>query len=296
MAKRVFALVFTSSVITALLLFVGTAIVGKFSPAFASSSLPGLVAGSQALLLGDNATAEAGMTSTPDPTETVEVSSTPDVSQTPEVSSTPQPSSTPVPPGATDDDVQGTPVTGVSIAELLGNSGQYLDGVFTITGMASVLNGDKLLLNDGTGQILVDLEDDLMQYMAQNGSTITVTGEFSIEGGQAQFALEACVVADQNGTFVLDTCEFRHGNDDDMDDDSDDDHSGISDDDHSGISDDDGSHHDSDDDHSGMSDDDSDHDSDDDHSGSGSDSSDDDSDDSSGSGSDDHSGSGKNRP
>ncbi|MBI4928555.1 MAG: hypothetical protein HY835_12365 [Anaerolineae bacterium] len=272
MAKRVFSLVLASSIITALLLFIGTAIVGRFSPVFASSTLPGLIAGGQALLLGDNAKAETGVSSTPDATETAEVSSTPDDRRSSEPSST---------PGASDDNSQGTPVTGVSIAQLLANSGQYMDGVFTISGMASVLSGDKLLLNDGTGQILVDLEDDLIQYMAQNGATITVTGEFRRERERDQFALKACVVADQNGTFVLDTCEFRHGSDDSSDDDSNHNNGDDSSDDDSNSG-------------SGGSDD---------KSGSGSNSGSGSSDDNSGSGSnsgsggsEDRSGSGKNRP
>ena len=221
MTKRLIAIVVTASLASAILLYIGTTVIGKFSPAFASS-LPALVAGNGRGGLDDTPSAPA---STPQavqtdnrrgadkPEDDATVQSTPVDNR--RGADKPEDNSTPQAGGVN----SGTPITGVTIAQLLASPANYLDRVFDLSGIATSLSGDKFLINDGTGQIIVDLEDDLVSLVIATGSTITVTGEFRESGGQRGFEIDACVITDQNGSVVVDACEFgRHGGDDGTDD------------------------------------------------------------------------------
>lgn len=178
--------------------------------------------------------------------------------------------------------------TDTTIAELTNNPVAYLDTIVSLSGMVTILSDDKFMLNDGTGQILVDLEDNQVAMLGLvDGQMITVTGRFDDDG--SSFEIDACKVGSEAGDTITDECS---GQDDDQladnhdpakTDDSHDDMDDSDDDteDHQGSSSDDGDH---DDDHSGSSSDDGDHE--DDRSGSSSDD-DDHEDDRSGSSSDD---------
>ena len=203
MFKRIAALVVTAGIISALLLYAGTTLMGNFTSAFASS-LPALVTGIRSGGVDDSlhtvATQAASTADNRKGADKPEDNPTNEASETPD----PTPSNTP----------QATPVpaSNVTVAQLLSGSTQFEDGVFTITGIATRVSNDKFLLNDGTGQILVDLEDDLVKVTVLDGAMVTVTGEFRSLGGQNSMGLKACVVTGQNGTAVLDNCETdRHG-------------------------------------------------------------------------------------
>lgn len=203
MFKRIAALVVAAGITSALLLYVSTTLMGDFSSAFASS-LPALVTGSLGGGVDDSLHTVASQTaSTVDNrkgADKPEDNPTSEASETPNSTSSPNPETTPV------------PTSGVTIAQLLSGSDQFEDGVFTISGIATRVSDDKFLLNDGTGQILVDLEDDLVKVTILDGGMVTVTGEFRRMGEQNGTGLKACVITDQNGTAVLDTCEVgRHG-------------------------------------------------------------------------------------
>ncbi len=218
MFKRIAALVIAAGITSALLLYIGTTVMGEFTSAFAAS-LPALVTGRGGQ--DDNrphliSTSQAGPTASglsaagedrrkgadkPEDTPAPNPNRTPDddPSQTPEATS--------------------VPTSGVTIAQLLSGSAQFEDGVFTITGIATRVNQHTFLLNDGTGQILVDLEDNLVQVTILDGGMVTVTGEFRRLGGQNGLGLKACVLSDSSGATTVDTCEFnRHGENEPTDD------------------------------------------------------------------------------
>jgi len=246
MLKKLIPLVIAAGLVSALLLFVGTAVMGQFSPAFASS-MPALFAGGR--------TVEKGAQAAESISQRLDVSLQVDGSQlsqdgspavaaslvaTAEVKASPEPSQEP----------DNTPVA-VTIAELLADPAAFLDKVVSLTGIATILDDSKILLNDGTGQIIIDLEDD-MKITVVDGSTLTIVGKFDDSGDMDSVEIEACTIEDQNGvTVVDDDC----GNDDD--DDGDDDHGGVDDDD-DGDDDDNGGVDDDDDDDSGVDDDDDD--------------------------------------
>lgn len=257
MIKRTLLLVLTASVITAGLLIVGITVMGQFSPAVASP-IEALVAGINPQASDRRGDDEARTSESRRP-----IASTSQSGFGIQLS-TPQAGTTTAPAGI------------LNISQLLSSPTSFISRNVTVSGVASSLNGEYFLLNDGTGQILVkiDLDDDdnISGYVPTSGATLTVFGEF--EQSSSGWKVEACTITDANGTFVVDDCssdddDDRFDDDDssgrgsgDDDDDRDDDNSGS------------GSGDDDDDDNDDDSDDD-----DDDHSGSGSGSDDDDDDD-----------------
>ena len=250
MIKRIFALVIISSLVSAGLIFLGTALLGKFSPALASS-LSALVAGTDVQAASVSNPAEEKV---PPKIEVPGEAKKPDVFAA--VKATPTISINPTQPLKVSNTSSSgaAPITGVTIAQLLKDPGQFSDKTLTITGIATSLGHEKFLLNDGTGQILVEVDDDPGKYVVLNGQSITITGKLDDFSSQGGVELEACTVTDPNGTFVLDDCDDDSDDDDvddsddDVNDDPDDDDVDDSDDDVDDDSDDDDSMNDSDDD------------------------------------------------
>ncbi len=110
-----------------------------------------------------------------------------------------------------------TPVSGVTIAELLNNPTQYKNQVVTITGIATSLSKEKILLNDGTGQIQVEVDEDITNLADLNGQSITVTGKLDDSSSQSGIHLEAYTLTDQNGTVFTDDCIDNDSSIDDHD-------------------------------------------------------------------------------
>ena len=106
----------------------------------------------------------------------------------------------------------GQPIT---VAELLDNPGNYYDLSVTVTGLVTLLNDGEFLLNDGTGQILVELKDgDYKMLGLQDGDTISVTGVFESDDGYID--VNACEVSSVSGVITLSGCsgsdDGDHGN------------------------------------------------------------------------------------
>ena len=230
MIKRTLVLVFVSSLISAGLLFLGTTVMGIISPALASAQ--------NALVTGtDDQTSPIPIPAEETASRKVELFSK---VETPKVSSAgnaalPSPAVPVQPLKVSKVSTCGVaPITGVTIAQLLANPNQYFHNVITLTGIASRLSDEKFLLNDGTGQILVEVEDDRVSYAIINGISITVTGKLDDSSSQYGFELDAYSLTDVNGTVIVDDCEDDDINDDlgnDLDDDCDDDLGDDSDDD-----------------------------------------------------------------
>jgi uncharacterized protein YdeI (BOF family) len=238
MKKRIFGLVITASLISAGLLFVGTTAMGKFSPVMASSLDP--------LISGTNG--QSQLSSNPAEEKTILQSDPGNGAGKPDASLAVIPASTSAAKGRQSVDLLATstygvaqdpgrsgvaPITNVTIAQLLNSPDQFVHKIFTITGIATALGDEKFLLNDGTGQILVELDDDLVKYAVISGLTITVTGEFDDDSGHNDYELDACTLTDKNGTVVVDDCCDDCGddcNDDSIDDCGDDCNDGSTDD------------------------------------------------------------------
>ena len=181
MIKRILIYVVVSSIISAGLLYLGITIMGKYSPDLASS-LSALVAGTH----GQNSSVALAADSDQSLKAKASVNSI----------------------------TTGLPVAGVTIAQLLNNPDHFIDQVITITGIATSLSDDKFLLNDGTGQILVEVEDDLVSTAALNSLSITVSGRLDGLGSQTGLELDASTLIDPNGAVIIDD------DDDDIDDDT----------------------------------------------------------------------------
>ena len=273
MIKRMIALVVTSSVISAGLLYVGITLMGQFTPALATT-LNALVAGTNAQNSPSALTAGDSVPLTVDLRGGEEE---------PEVSSSPQ--SVSVFPDGSDQPLNTSvnstspepPVTDVTIVQLVNHPDQFIDQVLTITGIATSLDDDKFLLNDGTGQILVEVEDDLISIAALNGLSITVAGMLDDSSSQTGFEFDASTLTYQDGTVVIvdddldddldddcddgDCTDDLDDDDDDLDDDDDDD---LDDDDDDDLDDDLDDDNDNDDDDDDIEDDDDDNNDDDD--------------------------------
>ena len=113
----------------------------------------------------------------------------------------------------------------INISQILSNPKQFLDQVYTISGIATRLGDDKLLLNDGTGQILVEVEDDLLGLMVINGQMVSIMGKLDDTDSYTGIEMDACTLTDQNGAIVMDDCD-----EDDLDE-VEDDSDGVDDDD-----------------------------------------------------------------
>ena len=173
MIKRIVSSVVISSIISAALLFMGITIMGKYSPVLASP-LNALVAETNSQNSPDAVPVGNSVPLAEDllgGEEKLDVSS-----DQKSVSASPTSSIQP-PKALAASTPKEIPVAGVTIAQLLNNPKQFVHQVFTITGIATSLGKDKFLLNDGTGQILVEVEDDLVGLAVITGLSITVTGE-----------------------------------------------------------------------------------------------------------------------
>jgi uncharacterized protein YdeI (BOF family) len=253
MVKKVLTLVVISSVISAALLYVGITILGVNTPAFAAS-LDALVAGTGTRDLpgAESATVRQPLSNQQDKASDDLKTSSSSSSNSSSAAASSQ-SATVLAQSASET----TPATSITIAELLQNPKQYLDQVFTITGIATDLNDEKFLLNDGTGQILVETDDDdLEDFVIVSGTTITVTGKFDDYNDSSSYKLEAITLVDQFGNTFTDDDDM---DDDDMDDDDmDDDDMDDDDSDDDDMDDDDSDDDDMDDDDSDDDDSDSD--------------------------------------
>jgi uncharacterized protein YdeI (BOF family) len=238
MKRNTFGLIVFSSLISATLLFLGTTLMGRFSPALASSLNP-LVARASAQTSSVFLPAEEN---TPEKTvpggagEITKVSlavkgASPSLGSSSQplnmsssvkgasISSTSsgQPLNMPVASGA-------APITDVTIAQILSSPDLYIHKAVTITGIATSLSNNNFLFNDGTGQIVVEVEDDLVGLVITDGMTITVTGQLDDSSNQAGLVLEASTITDQNGNVFSDDCaDDDSSGDDDCSDDIDDD-------------------------------------------------------------------------
>ncbi|MFN2196386.1 MAG: hypothetical protein ACK2UW_09715 [Anaerolineales bacterium] len=102
-------------------------------------------------------------------------------------------------------------LSSTTIAELVGNPSAYYEQNVTLAGLVTLLNEDEFLLNDGTGQIIVDLKDSQVASLALNsGQMITVTGKFEVDGSYVD--LDACMITTQDGSTMSVSCS---GSDDD---------------------------------------------------------------------------------
>jgi uncharacterized protein YdeI (BOF family) len=239
MIKKILALVVASSVISAGLLFVGITMMGQFFPALAGpldplvaetnewNSPEALPAEESSPLTVDLAIkgAKPGDSSTAQPVPAIPVNSDPPLHASGS-STSPEP-----------------PATEVTIAQLMNHPDQYIGQVVTLTGIATSLDDDEFLLNDGTGQILVDVEDDLVSIATLNGLSIVVTGMLDGSSGQTGFEFEASTLTYPGGTEIIVDDDLDDPDDDDDlndndDDDLDDDH------DHDDMDDDDNDDHD----------------------------------------------------
>jgi hypothetical protein len=251
MIKRIIGLVVTSSLISAGLLFLGITMMEQYSPALASS-LDALVAGSKATVSQNAIVAVDNDPQADDLSSGVkklELSSLQKSASNTQVNSNQSPE---IPANSISAETSGGTVT---IAQLLSNPDQYRNQVITISGIATSLGDDKMLVNDGTGQILVEVDDELVNFAVINGLSITIMGMLDDFNSSIDFKLDACTIEYQNNTVVIDDCTV----DDDIDDDDDD---GVDDDDDDGMDDDDDDGMDDDDD-DGLDDDDDDEDDDD---------------------------------
>lgn len=238
MSRKFLVLTLTSAVVSALLLFVGTTVMGFFSPASADS-LPALVLGKR--VTNDTAIqVQSGADDTPTPTPFQPApteTALPTATFSPQETPTQQP--TPIPSVA------------LTIAELLANPGAYLNQMVSLSGMVSVISHELFLLNDGTGQIVVDVEEDGVAGALSNGMSVTVVGRFDDYSKGGNYKIEACTVTDSTGKVWSNQCHSEDedddssiSNDDDRDDDHrstleptrTDDHKDDKDDDHSGKS------------------------------------------------------------
>ena len=196
MKKKTLTLVIISILISVGLLWQGTTVMAKFSPILASSQNPLIARLASVTSLNGNTT-NPTITEYDQPLIVVTTSTS-----------------------------ELMPATSVTIAELLANPNLYSHELITINGIATMLGDGKFLLNDGTGQILIDADDDLDYYTSVNGLFITVTGKLDGSSDEYGFQFESCTISDENGTIVVDDCDSDDLNDDmndDMDDDMNDD-------------------------------------------------------------------------
>ncbi len=243
MVKKIFPLVIVSSLISAGLLYLGFMLLGQYTPAHASS-LKALVADST--LQNSAAPVNAADSSHSGEGESGEKESSPVSPVAPATPVSLDMSSHSQSISETTS-TESPPVTGITIAELLKNPGLHDDLVLTITGIATSLNSEKFLLNDGTGQILVEVEDEMLSLSSLNGLSVTVTGEFELSRDSTLAKLEARSLTFQGQTIIVDDQDDDEDGDDDLDDDGDEDGDDLGDDNGGMNHDDDG-----DDDHGGS--------------------------------------------
>ena len=206
MIKKVLTLLVTSTIISAGLLFMGFTMMQKFSPALAAP-LEALVLGSTAQV---SPTADF---SVEDVQPAEDFSSNEDLSESSSLT------------GSSSDRSEEMKITGVQvkISDVSANPEQYRGQVLVITGIATYLSSEKIMVNDGTGDILVEIEDDWLDVAAINGMTVTVTAKIDDSSSPYEFELEACSLEDASGTIYMDDDCGDNSSDDMNDDDSSDD-------------------------------------------------------------------------
>ena len=216
MAKRIITLVVISSLISAGLLYLGFTILSQYTPAHASASSALFVRTSVQDSI-DPALGKGGSLSSKELSSEKSdrgiSSSLTAASSSPVITSQSHTST-----GSTSTGVP--PITGLTIAELLKNTVLHDDIIVTITGIASILDDERFILNDGTGQIMVEVEDELLASLKIDGLSVTVTGEFELSSNSTLPKLEASSLTFQGQTIVFDD---SLDDDDDVDDDMDDD-------------------------------------------------------------------------
>ncbi len=225
MSRKFWILALSAAAVSALLLFVGTTVLGFFSPASADA-LPPLVIGKQA----QDASVRVSQQGADDTSTPAAPTQTPTATLMSTASGTPFPQGTPT--------AQPTVVNGVSvtIAQLLANPGAYLNQMVSVSGLVSVISRERFLLNDGTGQIVVDVEEEGLLGPLSNGMRVTVVGRFDDSSSGSLYKIEACTVTDNTGKVWVNRCHNGDDGDDDSrsvtqtpdDDDGDDDRSGRS--------------------------------------------------------------------
>lgn len=247
MANRIITLVVISSLISAGLLYLGFTILSHYTPAHASAA-SALFVKTNVQSSIDPAAVEGGSLSSKELSSEKSdrgiSQSLTAASSSPVITNQSQTST-----GSTSTNV--TPITGLTIAELLRNTVSNDDIVVTITGIASILDDERFILNDGTGQIMVEVEDEQLSSLKIDGISVTVTGKFELSSDSIVPKLEASSLTFQGQTIVFDD---RLDDDDDIgdddmddddldddddsdDDDMDNDNSGSSEDDDDGIGD-----------------------------------------------------------
>ena len=228
MSRKFWFLTLSAAVVSALLLFAGTTVLGFFTPVSADG-LPALVVGKRAQDAAVQVNSQ-GADDTPTP---VSPTQTPAVTLLPDPSGTPFPQVTPT--------AQSTVVNGVSvtIAQLLANPRAYLNQMVSVSGLVSLISSERFLLNDGTGQLVVDVEEEGLVGPLSSGMFVTVVGRLDDSNSDSLYKIEACTVTDNAGKVWVNRC--HNGDDDesedshsitrtpdDDDDDSDDDHNSQS--------------------------------------------------------------------
>ncbi len=111
-----------------------------------------------------------------------------------------------------------TPYTGAqpnnpTIGQIQANPNIYIDRIVTLRGtVAIVLDLNEFLLDDGTGQIVVDAGPPwYAQINVPRGATVTVTGEIDHmgpPGNRRGIDLDACRIEGPEGTIEIRDCSF----------------------------------------------------------------------------------------
>lgn len=219
MIKRVVALLVAASLLSAGLLTMGITLMSRFAPASASE-LDALVASSS--VSGDTAVAQSA-------DDEVAATGTGRPKAQPfaavDGSSTGQRVSVSV------NTLAGGPVgEQITVAQLLSDPQAYASQPFAVAGVITGLGDDRFLLNDGTGQVLVDIDDDddgVLRLVNRKG-TLVIAGDDDVVWSGAGW-VDDDADDDDRGDGIDD--DLYDDDDDGLDDDDGDDGYGGDDDD-----------------------------------------------------------------
>lgn len=218
MIKRIVTLVLTSSLISAGLLYLGFAFLSQSTPAYASSQ-KALVAKTD--LQSFIASFPFVESKSPTSNSSVVDDSSVDSAKSSDDSSSSSDSSQSA--SVSSSTTSTTSATVVTIAELLQNPELYDDSLVSISGIATSLSDEKFLLNDGTGQILVELEDEDGSSTSVDGLSISVVGKFDDESNSLSGEVEAFTITYQGQViYQKDSMDDDSNDGEDSDDDGDD--------------------------------------------------------------------------
>jgi uncharacterized protein YdeI (BOF family) len=103
--------------------------------------------------------------------------------------------------------------TGPTIGQIQANPGAYIDQVVTIAGTAGVaVDENEFLLDDGTGQIVVDPGPPwYRQVRVPAGTSVTVVGQIDWMGPRGErrgVDLDACRIVTPTETIEIRDCSF----------------------------------------------------------------------------------------